>query len=108
MASPIAPSSGASEPPPRYRDEDALRVAEELGRAAEALADRLAALTADEWEYADPRLPDPRPTVDLLTRHLLHDICHSLSEVLRGGREHGSTTGAAHRRNEKKAAGGHG
>jgi DinB superfamily len=62
----------------RYRDEEPRQVAEELGRAAEALARRLAALTADDWDRDDPRLADPRLTVGFLTRHLLHDIAHRL------------------------------
>lgn len=82
-APPAAPAPGDPEPPPRYCDEDPRRVSEELGRAAEALAGRLATLTADDWEYEDPRLPDLRLTVDFLTRHFLHDIVHDLSEVLR-------------------------
>ncbi|MEV0603119.1 hypothetical protein AB0I82_28040 [Streptomyces sp. NPDC050315] len=68
----------------RYRDEAPRQVAEELGRAAEALARRLAALTAEQWDRDDPRLADPRLTVDFFTRHLLHDIAHDLAEVLRG------------------------
>ncbi|MGC9438871.1 hypothetical protein [Streptomyces sp. WG5] len=58
-------------------------MAEELGRAAEALAHRLAALTADDWDRDDPRLADPRLTVDFFTRHLLHDIAHDLAEAVR-------------------------
>ncbi|MBN0046812.1 hypothetical protein JS756_22410 [Streptomyces actuosus] len=107
-ARPIAPSSVTPEPPPSYHEEDALRVAGELGRAAAALAGRLAALTADEWEHEDPRLPDLRLTVGLLTRHLLHDISHSLHDALRGIREHDAVTGTAHRQDDRKAAGSHG
>jgi DinB family protein len=63
----------------RYRDEEPRQVAEELGRAAEALARRLAALSADDWDRDDPRLADPRLTLGFLTRHLLHDIAHHLA-----------------------------
>ncbi|WP_055524403.1 hypothetical protein [Streptomyces graminilatus] len=94
--SPIAPrlsagaESGASadrpDTGPRYRDEEPRQVAQELGCAAEALARRLAMLTADDWDRDDPRLADPRLTVDFFTRHLLHDIAHDLAEVLRDGR----------------------
>ncbi|MGC9495114.1 hypothetical protein [Streptomyces sp. WG7] len=96
--SPIAPRSsagteggdgGASEDCPgsvrRYQDEEPRQVAEELGRAAEALAHRLATLTADDWGRDDPRLADPRLTVDFFTRHLLHDIAHDLAEAARDG-----------------------
>lgn len=57
-------------------------MAEELGRAAEALAHRLAMLTADDWSRDDPRLADSRLTVDFFTRHLLHDIAHNLAHDL--------------------------
>ncbi|GAA0920733.1 DinB family protein [Streptomyces thermoalcalitolerans] len=67
----------------RYRDEEPQQVAEELGRAAEALARRLAALTDDDWERGDPRLADPRLTVGFFTRHLLHDIAHDLARAVR-------------------------
>ncbi|WP_055551354.1 hypothetical protein [Streptomyces sp. NBRC 110028] len=65
-------------------------MAEELGRAAEALALRLATLTADDWDRDDPRLADPRLTVDLFTRHLLHDIAHDLAEAMRDDRAVGA------------------
>lgn len=71
--------------PGLYRDEDPRRVAGELGRAARALALRLAALTAADWDHDDPRFPGERLTVDFFTRHLLHDIAHDLGEVLRAG-----------------------
>ncbi|MFD9606206.1 hypothetical protein ACFRCI_47520 [Streptomyces sp. NPDC056638] len=57
-------------------------MAQELGRAAEALAHRLAMLTADDWNRDDPLLADPRLTVDFFTRHLLHDIAHDLAEAV--------------------------
>ncbi|MFI9806617.1 hypothetical protein ACIHEJ_20045 [Streptomyces sp. NPDC052301] len=80
-APPIAPMPSAAGPEVRYRDEEPLRVAGELGRAAAALADRLATLTADDWDRHDPRLADPRLTVEFLTRHLVHDIAHDLAEA---------------------------
>lgn len=61
-------------------------MAQELGRAAEDLARRLATLTADDWDRDDPRLADPRLTVDFFTRHLLHDIAHDLAEAMRDNR----------------------
>lgn len=73
--------------PPRYRDEDAGRVREELGRASETLAGHLAGLTADDWGHRDPRLPELGLTVDYLTRHLLHDIVHDLPGLPRRTRE---------------------
>ncbi|MEV0224589.1 hypothetical protein [Streptomyces sp. NPDC050704] len=81
---------------PRYRDEEPRQVAQELGCAAEALARRLATLTADDWDRDDPRLADPRLTVDFFTRHLLHDIAHDLAEVLRDG--HADEAGPGGRR----------
>ncbi|QDY80486.1 DinB family protein [Streptomyces qinzhouensis] len=71
--------------PGLYRDEDPRRVSGELGRAAGALALRLAGLTAADWDHDDPRFPGERLTVDFFTRHLLHDIAHDLGEVLRAG-----------------------
>ncbi|MDN0196972.1 hypothetical protein [Streptomyces sp. S.PNR 29] len=79
----IAPSTSARDAGQRYRDEIPTRVAEELGRAAEALARRLAGLGADDWNRGDPGLADPRLTVEFFTRHLLHDIAHGLAEVRR-------------------------
>jgi hypothetical protein len=76
-----APADGPGSAP-HYRDEDPRRVAEELGGAAETLARRLALLTADDWHRDDPRLADPRLTVDFFTRHLLHDIAHDLAEAV--------------------------
>ncbi|MET9429335.1 hypothetical protein [Streptomyces sp. NPDC003036] len=93
--------------PPAHQDEDAGRVSEELGWAAEALAERFAGLTAADWEHEDPRLPELRLTVDFLTRHFLHDIVHDLSEVLRGTDEDPSGA-AAHHGFAQKAAGSHG
>lgn len=72
---------------PRYQDEVPRQVAEELGWAAEALGRRLATLTADDWDHDDPRLADPRLTVDFFTRHLLHDIAHYLAEAVRESSE---------------------
>ncbi|MFG3016542.1 DinB family protein [Streptomyces cinerochromogenes] len=77
---------------PHYRDEEPRHVAEELGRAAEALARRLARLTTDDWHRDDPRLGDPRLTVDFFTRHLLHDIVHDLAEA---GHDAGADTARA-------------
>ncbi|WP_413803738.1 hypothetical protein [Streptomyces iranensis] len=76
-------SADYSEIVPCYRDEEPRLVAEELGRAVEALAHRLAVLTADDWNRDAPRLADPRLTVDFFTRHLLHDITHDLAEAMR-------------------------
>ncbi|MEU9923861.1 DinB family protein [Streptomyces griseoluteus] len=81
----LGTESGASadcpDSAPRYQDEEPRHVAEELGRAADALTRRLAQLTADDWQRDDPRLGDPRLTVDFFTRHLLHDIVHDLVEA---------------------------
>ncbi|MET8947605.1 hypothetical protein ABZX30_29720 [Streptomyces sp. NPDC004542] len=63
-------------------------MAEELGRAAEALAHRLAMLTTDDWNRDDPRLADPRLTVDFFTRHLLHDIAHDLAGAVHDDSAH--------------------
>ncbi|MEU6672036.1 hypothetical protein [Streptomyces sp. NPDC046727] len=86
---------------PHYRDEEPRHVAKELGRAAETLARRLALLTADDWHRDDPRLADPRLTVDFFTRHLLHDIAHDLAEAVHddGADEaHAENGGATHLR----------
>jgi hypothetical protein len=100
----FAPVLVSPQLPPRYRDEDAGRVSEELGEAAEALAGCFARLTDDDWEREDARLPDLRLTVDSLTRYFLHDIVHDLSEALR--RTHENHSGAvAHSRVEQQAAG---
>ncbi|MEV0177170.1 hypothetical protein AB0I00_39460 [Streptomyces sp. NPDC050803] len=64
-----------------YRDENPDRVSRELAGAAETLARRLAAFTADDWDRADPGLADPRLTVGFFTRHLLHDLAHGLVEA---------------------------
>ncbi|QNP68703.1 hypothetical protein IAG44_03985 [Streptomyces roseirectus] len=103
----IAPSSEVTNSPTRYCDEDARQVAGELGRAATALADRLTALTADDWEREDPRLPDLRLTLGVLTRHLLHDIRHSLHDARRGIRapDARTATATAHPQNNEDGHG---
>lgn len=106
-APPAAPPPGGTELPPRYRDEDARQVSVELCWAAKALAGRLAALTADDWEREDPRLPDLRSTVDFLTRHFLHEVFHNLSEVSHGARD-GEPVAVVRRGTGWKAAGGRG
>ncbi|TDC76556.1 DinB family protein [Streptomyces hainanensis] len=70
----------------RYREEEPRQVAAELGRAADALADRLASLTDDDWRHRAPGPADSRLTVDFFARHLLHDIAHGLAEIRRGDR----------------------
>ncbi|MGY3676742.1 DinB family protein [Streptomyces sp. TE33382] len=70
----------------RYRDEEPRKVAEELRRAAEVLARRLATLTADDWDRDGTGLAHSGLTVVFFTRHLLHDIAHDLAEVRRGDR----------------------
>ncbi|MGW0964059.1 DinB family protein [Streptomyces gelaticus] len=82
----VGPAAERPDAVRRYRDEEPRQVAEELGWAAEALARRLATLTADDWDRDGTRLADSRLTVDFFTRHLLHDIAHDLAEVQRGDR----------------------
>ncbi|MBD0844106.1 MULTISPECIES: hypothetical protein [unclassified Streptomyces] len=77
----IAPTSTPSASDLPYRDEDPHRVSRELAGAAESLARRLAACTAEDWDRADPGLADPRLTVGFFTRHLLHDLAHGLAEA---------------------------
>ena len=81
----------------RYSDEEPQQVAREVERAADALAHRLGALTADDWDRADPGLADPRLTVGFFTRHLLHDIAHDLAEVRRGNSEAEQQSGTANK-----------
>lgn len=82
------PSANCPDTVPHYRDEEPQHVAEELGRAAEALAHRLAMLTTDDWNRDDPRLSDPRLTVGFFTRHLLHDIAHDLAGAVHDDSAH--------------------
>lgn len=97
----VGPAAERPDAVRRYRDEEPRQVAEELGWAAEALARRLATLTADDWDRDGTGLADSRLTVDFFTRHLLHDIAHDLAEVQRGDRSDRARPETAARHNSE-------
>lgn len=77
----------------RYGEQDPERVAAELGRAANKLADRFDALGADEWERTGTRSDGARFTVETFARYLVHDPVHHVHDVERGYQRLGENSG---------------
>lgn len=65
----------------RYNEQDPSQVAEELGQAAEALADRFGQVSGVEWDRTGARSDGARFTVATFARYFLHDPVHHLFDV---------------------------
>jgi hypothetical protein len=65
----------------RYDEQDPAFVATELQAAAEAVADRFAGLTDEQWQRPGRRSDGAAFTVDSFARYFLHDVVHHLHDV---------------------------
>ena len=68
----------------RYHAQDPVTVAAELEAAAEAIADRLAAVSGAQWERTGSRSDGARFTVTSFARYFIHDPVHHLHDVTAG------------------------
>jgi len=64
-----------------YLDQDPAEVAPAVVAAAEAVADRYAAVTGDLWERTGRRSDGATFTVDTFARYHLHDVVHHAHDV---------------------------
>ena len=67
-----------------YRDQDPARVATELGRAADDLANRFDTVAGSAWDRTGTRSDGAHFTVESFARYLVHDPVHHLYDVERG------------------------
>jgi hypothetical protein len=65
----------------RYADQDPVRVAVELGRAAGALADGFDVVTDEQWDRTGSRSDGAHFTIDSFSRYLVHDPVHHVHDV---------------------------
>lgn len=65
----------------RYGEQDPAVVGPELVAAAEAIAERFAAVTGTQWQRTGIRSDGARFTVDSFGRYFLHDVVHHLHDV---------------------------
>jgi hypothetical protein len=65
----------------RYAEQDPAIVAEELGEAADKLADDFDAVRGDRWERTGNRTDGARFTVESFARYLMHDPVHHLRDA---------------------------
>jgi DinB superfamily len=68
----------------RYAEQQPSAVAAELVAAADRIADRFAAVTAEQWQRVGLRSDGARFTVDSFGRYFLHDVVHHLHDVGQG------------------------
>jgi hypothetical protein len=64
-----------------YGDQDPGVVAEELDRAAGALADRFAGVSGGGWQRTGTRSDGASFTVESIGRYFLHDVVHHVHDV---------------------------
>lgn len=69
----------------RYDQQDPAVVGPELHDAAQAVADRFEALTAEQWQRTGRRSDGAAFTVVSFSRYFVHDVLHHLHDV--GGRD---------------------
>jgi hypothetical protein len=67
----------------RYDEQDPAQVVEALGEAAVELADRLDAITDDEWARRGRRSDGASFTIDTIARYMIHDPIHHIWDVTR-------------------------
>ena len=65
----------------RYAEQDPDRVADELERAADEVADAFAALTPEQWSRPGRRSDGASFTVSSMARYYLHDVVHHRYDV---------------------------
>ena len=65
----------------RYEAQDPATVISEVGDAAEAMAARLDAFTADEWRRPGRRSDGASFTIDTISRYMAHDLIHHVWDV---------------------------
>lgn len=65
----------------RYGEQDPVTVGAELVAAADELADRFTAVSADQWRRTGTRSDGARFTVESFARYLIHDPVHHLYDV---------------------------
>ena len=68
----------------RYAEQQPAAVAAELVAAADRIADRFAAVNAEQWQRVGLRSDGARFTVESLGRYLLHDVVHHQHDVGHG------------------------
>ena len=65
----------------RYDQQDPAVVASELREAAQRVAERFAALTAEQWQRTGRRSDGASFTVTSFSRYFVHDVIHHLHDV---------------------------
>jgi hypothetical protein len=65
----------------RYAEQDPVRVAAELGAAADVIAARFDEVSGDQWQRTGFRSDGARFTIATLARYLIHDPVHHLYDV---------------------------
>jgi DinB family protein len=65
----------------RYGEQDPAQVAEQLSEAAQAIADRFAAVSGDQWGRLGRRSDGAVFTVETFGRYFIHDPVHHLYDV---------------------------
>jgi hypothetical protein len=65
----------------RYGEQHPLTVAAELSQAAQAIANRFAAVTGDQWQRTGNRSDGAHFTVETFARYFVHDPVHHLYDV---------------------------
>ena len=68
----------------RYAEQQPAAVAAELVAAADRIADRFAAVNAEQWQRVGLRSDGARFTVESFGRYLLHDVVHHQHDVGQG------------------------
>jgi hypothetical protein len=68
----------------RYHEQDPLAVAAELVVAGEALADRFAQVTGEQWARTGHRSDGVTFTIDTFARYFIHDPVHHVWDVREG------------------------
>ena len=66
----------------RYEEQDPERVVAEIRAAADALAERLEAITGAEWQRPGRRGDGASFTIDTISRYMAHDPIHHVWDVL--------------------------
>jgi hypothetical protein len=65
----------------RYGEQHPLTVAAELSQAAQAIANRFAAVTGDQWQRTGNRSDGASFTIETFARYFIHDPVHHLYDA---------------------------